>query len=231
MVFHCNKKIFTSNSDAAFVITEILPVLKEIIDWHFRGTRYNIHVDSDGLLYAGETGQQLTWMDARIGDWVVTPRIGKPVEIQALWYNALKIFAGLLMLNKQEHDAELVEISAAKLRQGFEQPFWNDEGKYLYDVIDENGKPDASLRPNQLFAISLPHALVEGEKAEAVLNVVEAKLYTAVGLRSLPPEDVHYVHYYGGDVWHRDSSYHEGTVWSWLLGPYVDALVKVKSKK
>ena len=224
-------KYLQATGDKEFVLNEILPVLKEIVDWHFKGTRYNIHVDEDGLLYAGEVGQQLTWMDARIGTWVVTPRMGKPVEIQALWYNVLKIFAELLRLNKQKKDADEIETNAAKAKESFGKLFWNAEGNYLYDVIDENGKPDATLRPNQLFAISLPFALVEGEKAEAVLKIVEEKLYTPVGLRSLPPEDVHYVHRYGGDQWHRDSSYHEGTVWSWLLGTYVDALIKVKSQR
>jgi predicted glycogen debranching enzyme len=216
------------SGDKKFVLDEILPVLKDIIGWHLKGTRYNIHVDEDGLLYAGETGQQLTWMDARIGTWVVTPRMGKPVEIQALWYNALKIFAGLLRLNKQNENAEVVETSAAKAKDSFEKLFWYDEGNYLYDVIDQNGKPDSTLRPNQLFAVSLPFALIEGVKAEALLKVVDERLYTQVGLRSLPAEDIHYVPHYGGDQWHRDSSYHEGTVWSWLLGAYVDALVKVK---
>jgi glycogen debranching enzyme len=221
-------KYLHAGGDKNFVLDEILPVLKEIIDWHFKGTRYNIHVDEDGLLYAGETGQQLTWMDARIGTWVVTPRMGKPVEIQALWYNVLKIFAELLRLNKQKEDADKIETSAAKAKENFDKLFWYPDGNYLYDVIDENGKPDSTLRPNQLFAISLPFALIEGDKAKAVLKIVEEKLYTPVGLRSLPAEDAHYVHQYGGDQWHRDSSYHEGTVWSWLLGPYVDALMKVK---
>jgi predicted glycogen debranching enzyme len=223
-------KYLQATGDKKFVLNEILPVLKDIIDWHFKGTRYNIHVDDDRLLYAGEVGQQLTWMDARIGTWVVTPRMGKPVEIQALWYNVLKIFAELLRLNKQMKDADVVEASAAKARVSFEKLFWFAEGNYLYDVIDENGKPDASLRPNQLFAISLPFALIEGEKAEAILKVTEEKLYTPVGLRSLPMEDAHYVHQYGGDQWHRDSSYHQGTVWSWLLGAYVDAAMKLNTK-
>lgn len=222
---------FQATGDKDFVLNELLPVLKEIIDWHFKGTRYNIHVAEDGLLFAGEEGQQLTWMDARIGNWVVTPRMGKAVEIQALWYNALKIFAELLQMNQQQNDAELVELSASKARQSFEQLFWYEQGNYLYDVIDEYGKPHATLRPNQLLAISLPHVLVEGEKAKSILKIIEEKLYTPVGLRSLPMDDEHYVHNYGGDAWQRDSSYHQGTVWSWLLGPYVDALIKVKSKK
>jgi predicted glycogen debranching enzyme len=221
------QKYLDATSDETFIITEILPVLKDIIDWHFRGTRYNIHVDEDGLLYAGEVGQQLTWMDARIGTWVVTPRMGKPVEIQALWYNALKIFSGLLRMNEQDSDADLVEISATKAKQSFEEKFWYEEGNYLYDVINENNQPDTTLRPNQLFAISLPYPLVEEAKAASVLQVVEEQLYTPVGLKSLPKTDVYYVPVYGGDALHRDSSYHEGTVWSWLLGPYVDALIKV----
>ncbi|HEX6171488.1 MAG TPA: amylo-alpha-1,6-glucosidase [Chitinophagaceae bacterium] len=222
-------KYLLATDDKKFVFDEILPVLKEIIDWHFKGTRYNIHVDEDGLLYAGEVGQQLTWMDARIGTWVVTPRMGKPVEIQALWYNVLKIFAELLRQNKQTKDAALIETNAAKAKESFDKLFWYADGNYLYDVIDENSKPDATLRPNQLFAISLPFSLIDDEKAEAVLKIVEEKLYTPVGLRSLPAEDVHYVPHYGGDQWHRDSSYHEGTVWSWLLGPYVDAIVKLQA--
>ncbi|HEV8081779.1 MAG TPA: amylo-alpha-1,6-glucosidase [Chitinophagaceae bacterium] len=221
-------KYLQQTKDKEFVLNEILPVLKEIIDWHLRGTRYNIHVDEDGLLYAGEEGQQLTWMDARIGTWVVTPRMGKPVEIQALWYNALKVFSELLQLNNQENDALLVNIRAEKARQSFTGKFWYEEGNYLYDVIDPSGNPDNTIRPNQLFAISLPFELIAGEQAKAVLKIVEEQLYTPVGLKSLPKSDSHYIPVYGGDPWHRDSSYHEGTVWSWLLGPYVDAIMKVK---
>ena len=224
-------KYLQATNDHVFVLNQLLPVLKEIIDWHFAGTRYNIKVDEDGLLFAGEQGQQLTWMDARVGDRVVTPRMGKPVEIQALWYNALRIFAELLKLNDQQHDAMVTNISAEKAKDSFNRQFWYDEGNYLYDVIDEKGPPDTSLRPNQLFAISLPYSLIEGEKAAAVLKVVEEKLYTPVGLRSLAGDDSRYTPVYGGDQWHRDSGYHQGTVWSWLLGPYVDALVKVKSEK
>ncbi len=223
-------KYLQHTNDLEFVLHEILPVLKDIIDWHFRGTRYNIHVDEDGLLYAGEEGQQLTWMDARIGTWVVTPRMGKPVEIQALWYNTLKIFSELLLLNNQESDASLVDISAEKARQSFSEKFWYEEGNYLYDVIDEHNNPCKEIRPNQLFAISLPFPLIEGEQAKAVLKIVEEQLYTPVGLKSLPKTDSHYIPVYGGDAWHRDSAYHEGTVWSWLLGPYVDAIIKVKGE-
>jgi len=224
-------KYLQASNDKKFVLNEILPVLKEIIDWHFKGTRYNIHVDEDGLLYAGETGQQLTWMDARIGTWVVTPRMGKPVEIQALWYNALKIYAALLQLNKEKSGAGIIELAATKAKESFDKLFWYAEGNYLYDVIDENGILNAELRPNQLFAISLPFTLLDRDKAKKVLQVVTEKLYTPVGLKSLPADDVHYIHQYGGDQWHRDSAYHEGTVWSWLLGAYVDAVMKVHGAK
>lgn len=224
-------KYLRLTNDKQFVLETILPGLKEIIDWHFKGTRYQIHVDDDGLLYAGETGQQLTWMDARIGNWVVTPRMGKAVEIQALWYNALKIFSGLLDLNNQNQDACLVNISAEKAKQSFIEKFWNGSGNCLLDVIDESGNAVAELRPNQLFAISLPFTLIEGEKAKSILKIVQEQLYTPVGLRTLPKTDVHYTAVYGGDAFHRDSSYHEGTVWSWLLGAYTDATMKVYGSK
>lgn len=223
-------KYLQVTDDKDFVLQEILPVLKDIVDWHFKGTRYNIHVADDGLLYAGEKGQQLTWMDARIGDWVVTPRMGKPVEIQALWYNALKIFSELLRMNNQENDAYFVELSAEKAKENFTDLFWYATGNYLYDVVDENNIPVADLRPNQLFAISLPFPLVDGDKAEAVLKVVEEKLYTPVGLRSLSPDHPSYACDYGGDAYKRDACYHQGTVWSWLLGAYVDSLIKTSNK-
>ena len=224
-------KYLQATGDKHFVLGIVLPVLKEIIDWHYKGTRFNIGVDSDGLLFAGEKGQQLTWMDARIGDWVVTPRMGKPVEVQALWYNALKIFSDLLKLNNQAHDAFVVNMSAEKARDSFLKIFWSEKNQYLFDVIDENGQPDATLRPNQLFAISLPYPLLDREKAVAVLAAIRENLYTPVGLRTLPKDDPRYVKVYGGDQWHRDSAYHQGTVWSWLLGPYVDAMVMTGCKR
>jgi predicted glycogen debranching enzyme len=216
-----------ATGDTQFVLKEILPVLKDIIDWHCKGTRYHIHVDKDGLLYAGEEGVQLTWMDAKVGNWVVTPRIGKPVEIQALWYNALKIFAALLELSNQSTDAQIIEQRAARVKDVFDARFWYAEGNYLYDVLDEKDNPDPSCRPNQLFAISLPFPLLEGQQAEAVLKIVEEQLYTPVGLRSLSPSDKQYIPIYTGDTLHRDGAYHQGTVWSWLLGPYIDAIIKV----
>ena len=224
-------KYLQVTGDSDFVLSNILPVLKQIIDWHFAGTRYHIHAESDGLLFAGEEGQQLTWMDARIGQWVVTPRMGKPVEVQALWYNALRIFSELLHLNGQQGDAIVVTVSAEKIKENFENLFWYEQGQYLYDNINEKGEPVTEFRPNQLFAISLPFALIEGDKAISILQNVEEHLYTPVGLRTLPKTDAHYVPVYGGDQFHRDSAYHEGTVWSWLLGPYIDALAKVGVEK
>jgi predicted glycogen debranching enzyme len=223
-------KYLKATNDNKFVLKEILPVLKDIIEWHQKGTRYNIHETEEGLLYSGEDGFQLTWMDAKVGDWVVTPRRGMAVEIQALWYNAQVIYADLLEKNNENIEAKLITGKAAKTKTNFLQQFWNDESKYLYDVVNGEEK-DKSIRPNQLFAISLPYALIDGKQAAAVLKIVEEKLYTPVGLRTLPKDDDRYVGIYGGDAWHRDSAYHQGTVWSWLLGPYIDAVMKVESKK
>jgi glycogen debranching enzyme len=166
-------------------------------------------------------------MDARAGGRVITPRMGKPVEIQALWYNALRIFADLLELNGQLDDAGMVNMSAEKARKSFGQQFWYVEGNYLYDNINEKGERIAEFRPNQLFVISLPFPLIEGDKAKVVLQQVMEYLYTPVGLMTLPKSDPHYVPLYEGNQYHRDSSYHEGTVWSWLLGPFIDAIIKV----
>jgi predicted glycogen debranching enzyme len=215
-----------ATNDRVFILKEILPVLRDIIEWHFKGTRYHIHVDSDGLLYAGEPGQQLTWMDARIGNWVVTPRMGKPVEIEALWYNALKIFESLLMLNGETYAAKNILEKAEQAKKSFEEKFWWAEGNYLLDVIDEAGRPDSTLRPNQVFALSLPFHLIDGEKAKAVLDILRSKLYTPVGLRSISPDDPRYKGHYGGNPFLRDSAYHQGPVWSWLLGAFIEAGMK-----
>jgi predicted glycogen debranching enzyme len=216
-----------ATGDLAFLRRELLPVLRDIIEWHQRGTRYGIRVDEDGLLHAGEPGVQLTWMDAKVGDWVVTPRIGKPVEIQALWYNALRITEALCQQTRQTARAREYAAQADRARASFEAKFWNEAGGYLYDVLEDSG-PDGSLRPNQVFALSLPFPLVDGERAQKVLAAVEAQLLTPLGLRSLAPSDPHYAGRYQGDVWHRDSAYHQGTVWEWLIGPYVDAVLRVR---
>ncbi len=186
--------------DKDFILEEILPVLKNIMDWHFKGTRFNIHVDSDGLLYAGAPGQQLTWMDARVGSWVVTPRMGKPVEIEALWFNALKIFENLLNLNGESDTAGNILEKAERAKKSFLEKFWNSDGNYLIDNIDENGNRDLSLRPNQIFALCLPFPLIEDEKAKAILDIIRSKLLTPTGLRSLSPDDPKYKGNYGGNT-------------------------------
>src|SRR5579863_318403 len=228
--FNAVYSYFQKTNDRKFILNDILPVLKNIIEWHFKGTRYHIHVDSDGLLYAGEPGQQLTWMDARIENYVVTPRMGKPVEIEALWYNALKIFETLLTMNGETDQANEIAGKAEQAKKSFHEKFWSPDGSYLTDVIDPDGKPDYRIRPNQVFALSLPFHLVDGEKGRSVMHVLRSKLYTPVGLRSLSPEDPEYKGHYGGNAFLRDSAYHQGTVWSWLLGPFIEAGMKTGSE-
>jgi predicted glycogen debranching enzyme len=221
-------KYLQNTNDETVVRKEFMPVLRDIIGWHDRGTRYNIHVDTDGLLYAGEPGVQLTWMDAKVGNWVVTPRQGKAVEINALWYNALAIYA--LLADRFGLPEEGFNERATAVKMKFQEIFWNEKVGGLYDYIDGDYRDDA-IRPNQIFALSLPFPLLEGSRAESVLQLVEEKLYTPVGLRSLSPDHPAYLFHYGGDQLMRDSAYHQGTVWSWLLGPYVSALVKVRGEQ
>ncbi|HLO47582.1 MAG TPA: amylo-alpha-1,6-glucosidase [Kamptonema sp.] len=234
------------------LLGELWPVLAEIVDWHQRGTRYNIHLDADdGLIYAGETGVQLTWMDAKVDDWVVTPRIGKPIEISALWYNALQAMVYFAQrLGKSHIEYERLAEGTAK---GFAR-FWNDEAGYCYDVLDGPGGHDASLRPNQLFAVSLQSlatspqspnpsnpflasagskktigytSLLTPSQQRAVVDVCAQHLLTSHGVRSLSPEHPQYQGSYGGDRFQRDGAYHQGTVWGWLIGPLVLAHFQV----
>ncbi len=214
------------SKDYDFVRENLYEKLAETIAWHMRGTRFQIHVDTDGLLYAGEEGVQLTWMDAKIGDWVVTPRIGKPVEIQALWYNALKIMADFALKFGDEQDRERFEAMAETARQSFNAVFWNDAEDCLFDVV-VNGNRDASVRPNQIFAASLPYSMLSIGQARKVVEKVEAELLTPVGLRSLSPKDKAYRPIYIGSPFERDSAYHQGTVWGWLIGAFVDAYRRV----
>jgi predicted glycogen debranching enzyme len=204
---------------------ELFPVLAEIVDWHRRGTRYNIHLDpQDGLIYAGREGVQLTWMDAKVGDWVVTPRIGKPVEINALWYNALRTMAKFArQLGQPDREYEAMAESALK---GFDR-FWNPNLGYCFDVIDTPTGDDASLRPNQIFAVSLPESPLTHTQQRSVVEVCERSLLTPYGLRSLSPDDPQYRGEYRGDSLHRDGAYHQGTVWGWLIGPFVLAHLRV----
>jgi predicted glycogen debranching enzyme len=203
--------------------TTLVEAVSAIVAGYSRGTRFGIRLDSDGLLAAGQSGVQLTWMDAKVGDWVVTPRIGKPVEIQALWLNALRVVG--------QFTAQYQEVLELGL-QSFNQRFWYPAGGYLYDVIDVDHRPgtvDAALRPNQILAAGgLPYAVLDERLAPRVVETVESRLWTPVGLRTMAPGDPRYVARYQGDVRSRDGSYHQGTVWPWLLGPFVEAWLRVR---
>jgi predicted glycogen debranching enzyme len=212
--------------DYDFVYENLYQKLAEIIVWHLRGTRYQIHVDTDGLLYAGEEGAQLTWMDAKIGDWVVTPRIGKPVEIQALWYNALKIMADFARRFGDEQDRGRYEAMAELAKQSFNAVFWNDAEDCLFDVVI-NGRRDGAVRPNQILAVSLPYTMLSIGRAQKIVEKVDRELLTPFGLRSLSPKDPDYRPVYTGTPLERDSAYHQGTVWGWLTGAFVDAYRRV----
>ncbi len=207
---------------------DLYPLLLEIVDWHIRGTRYGIQVEEDGFLRAGAPNVQLTWMDAKVEDWVITPRQGKPVEVNALWYNALRIVDGLgRRLGRRKGRKRCREL-ADRVAQTFPLRFWYAPGGYLYDVVDGPAGDDPSLRPNQLLALSLPFPLIPGEQAHSVLRAVREDLWTPYGLRSLSPRDMAYHGRYEGDRWQRDAAYHQGTVWAWLIGPYITALERVE---
>jgi predicted glycogen debranching enzyme len=197
-----------------------------ILHGHLAGTRHGIRADADGLLAAGEPGVALTWMDAKAGDWVVTPRVGKPVEIQALWINALRI------ADKLEVPGEKWSARAGRAAEAFAERFWNEAAGCLYDVVDvdhTSGDVDASIRPNQIFAVGgLPWAVLAGPRARAVVDLVERTLRTPLGLRTLAPDDPRYVPRYEGGVWDRDGAYHQGTAWPWLMGAFVEAWVRVR---
>ncbi|MEM9218110.1 MAG: amylo-alpha-1,6-glucosidase [Cyanobacteria bacterium P01_F01_bin.150] len=218
------------------LLAELFPALAEVIQWHCRGTRHNIHLDAvDGLLYAGEDGVQLTWMDAKVGDWVVTPRIGKPVEINALWYNALVCMTHFAQSLGHPHDE--YQRLAERCATGF-QRFWNPELGYCFDVLDTpNGGHESALRPNQLFAVALPYdanhngsttaPLLTAVHQKAVVDSVARELVTSYGVRSLLPQHPDYGGHYGGDQRQRDATYHQGTVWSWLIGPFIHSHLRV----
>ncbi len=204
------------------VLRELLTPMVRVVDWHLRGSRYGIRVDpEDGLLFAGQRGSQLTWMDAKAGDWVVTPRIGKPVEVNALWYSALRSLERWLGL--AGFDPSRTRTLAGRVSVSFRSRFWDEKLGYLRDVVDGPDGDDSSLRPNQLFALSLSHPLLHGKLARSVVNVVRGELLTPFGLRTLSPSDPKYAGSYGGGPGERDGAYHQGTVWPWLIGAYVDA--------
>jgi len=217
--------------DYQFVRKNLYDILGEIVAWHVRGTRYGIHVDDAGLLSSGVPGVQLTWMDAKIGDWVVTPRQGKPVEIQALWYNALRTMEELAAHFADSASQKRYASMATMARWSFNRQFWNENAGCLYDVVNGHGMLDASIRPNQILAVSLHHSLLSLERARAVVEVVSRELLTPYGLRTLSPADRLYTGRYEGDPRSRDSAYHQGTVWPWLLGPFLTAYIKVNGAK
>ncbi len=209
--------------DLAFIQTHY-DQLCAIIEAHKNGTRYGIYVIEDGFLCGGEGNIQLTWMDAKVGDYVVTPRHGCPVEVNALWYNTLKINTLFGKLLKK--DTVVYEGMAEKFEQNFKLKFWNENG-YLNDVITPNQNPDTSIRPNQIYALSLPFPLLNENEQKQVLATVTEHLYTPLGLRTLSPNDPNFKPFYGGDQWQRDSAYHQGTVWIFLLGEYWQAYMRV----
>ncbi|HEY7125255.1 MAG TPA: amylo-alpha-1,6-glucosidase [Ktedonobacterales bacterium] len=223
--FHALDQYLRVSGDST-LLARLFPALEEIVAWHQRGTRFNIHVDErDGLLTAGEPGVQLTWMDAKVDEWVVTPRMGKPVEINALWYNALRLMEAWAV--SQGKDPLPYGKAAAHCRESFNRRFWYEPGAHLYDVLDGPGGDDSSLRPNQLFALSLPYPILETNHWERMLETVTRYLLTPLGLRTLDQSHPDYRGHITGDRHARDGAYHQGTVWAWLIGPYLDARLRV----
>jgi predicted glycogen debranching enzyme len=227
--FHALDRYLDATGDRQ-TLALLLPTLLEIVDHHLRGTRFGIGVDpEDGLLRQGAEGYQLTWMDAKVGDWVVTPRRGKAVEINALWYNALRLVERWIREEHGDEDgvSQRLHDAAERARESFNRRFWYEAGGHLYDVIDGPEGDDPACRPNQVFAISLPHPILDRERWDPVMKVVEDRLLTPVGLRSLAPGHPDYKPCYDGDLRSRDAAYHQGTVWGWLIGPFVDAWLKL----
>ena len=224
--FEAIRALCKYTGDFEFIRENLYPALVEIIDWHERGTRYGIRVDTDGLLMSGEPGVQLTWMDAKVGDYVVTPRTGKAVEIQALWYNALKVMEDLAHRFDDTVSAKRIGAMASRSKRSFAEKFWNKEAGCLYDYINGERR-DASIRPNQILAVSLCHSMLSPNRSRSVVEVVERELLTPCGLRSLASTDSAYHPRYEGGVRERDTAYHQGTVWPWLMGPFITAYVRV----
>jgi predicted glycogen debranching enzyme len=225
--FHALERSVALTGDRG-TLRAILPKLVEIAEKHIHGTRFGIHVDpTDGLLCQGAEGYQLTWMDAKVDGWVVTPRRGKAVEINGLWYNALKLLSAWLREEKREGEAARFEEHAKKAQESFNRRFWNEQTKFLFDVVDGEGGDDSACRPNQVLAFSLKHPVLEEKYWAPVLKAVQEKLLTPVGLRSLSRDHPDYKPKYFGDLRARDAAYHQGTVWAWLIGPFIDAWLRV----
>jgi predicted glycogen debranching enzyme len=226
-MFHAVDRYVRATGDRR-TLRRLLPQLEEIAQAHLRGTRFGIRVDpGDGLLTQGEAGYQLTWMDAKCDGWVVTPRRGKAVELNALWYNALTVLAGWVREERGDGAARPLREAAERARSAFNARFWYERGRHLYDVVDGEAGDDPAFRPNQIFAISLPHPVLDRARWAPVVEGVRARLLTPVGLRSLAPDHPEYKRSYHGDLRTRDAAYHQGTVWSWLIGPFVDAWLAV----
>ncbi len=225
--FHALDRYVEATGNLA-LIDRLLPKLAAIVEAHLEGTRFGIGVDpADDLLRQGEAGYQLTWMDAKVGDWVVTPRRGKAVEINALWYNALRLLEGWTRDRWDLAEADRLGQQAEWAYRSFNARFPNGAGGALFDVVDGEWGSDPSIRPNQLLSFTLRHPVLDPSRWAGVLEAARSRLLTPVGLRSLDPADHHYHPRYAGDVRARDSAYHRGTAWSWLIGPYVDAHLKV----
>ena len=228
--FEAVRAYVAASNDTAFVRAELYNVMADIVAWHIRGTRYNIRAATDGLLHAGAEGVQLTWMDAKVGERVVTPRSGKPVEIQALWYNALCVMDDLANRFGDAHGQKRYSALAGFVRWSFNQTFWNDAQGCLYDVVDSAAAGamfDSSMRPNQVFAVSLHHTMLPPDRAQKVVAAVREHLLTPYGLRTLAPSDPQYHGRYTGTPAQRDEAYHQGTVWPWLMGPFIAAYLRV----
>ncbi len=227
-LFHALDRYVAYSGDRA-LLEDLLPLLASVVDHHVAGTRFGIAVDpQDGLLRQGSPDHPLTWMDAKVGDLIVTPRRGKAVEINALFYNALLLLAGWLREIDSEAASRPLMDRAELARASFNRRFWYEAGGYLYDVVDGEAGDDNAFRPNQVFAISLPHPVLDRSRWQPVMAKVEERLVTPVGLRSLAPGEPEYKARYFGDLHARDLSYHQGTVcWAWLVGPFVDAWLKV----
>jgi predicted glycogen debranching enzyme len=225
--FHAIDRYLTYTNDRV-TLKLVLPTLLDIVEHHRAGTRFGIGVDPrDGLLRQGQEGYQLTWMDAKVEDWVVTPRRGKAVEINALWYNALRLLEAWVREEQGDAAAQPLAQQAAQARTSFNERFWYAQGGYLYDVVDGEQGDDPACRPNQLLAISLRYPVLDQARWEAVLAVATERLLTPVGLRSLDARHAEYQPKYDGDLRARDAAYHQGTVWAWLIGPFIDAWCKV----
>lgn len=226
-LFHALDRYLEVTNDY-MTLKVVLPGLVDIIGHHEAGTRFGIGMDaSDGLLKQGASGYQLTWMDAKVGEWVVTPRRGKAVEINALWYNALKLMHKWVETAMGEKEAQKYSVLAERARLSFNERFWNEEGGYLFDVVDGEHGNDAAFRPNQLFSISLPNAVLDPAKWPIVVEAVRERLLTPLGLRTLSTEHKDYKMRYAGDLRSRDAAYHQGTVWAWLIGPFIDSWLKL----